>query len=676
MKTIAVVQARMGSTRFPAKIFSNIQGVPLLEFLLRRLERSALIDEIIIALPDSSENRQLDKWIRDLGFRTYFGNEKDVLERFYFAVKDDMPDYIVRITADCPFVDPKIVDRVIANLHANSENVLSTNTHPPTYPDGLDCSVFTFAALEMAHMNATESFDREHVEPYILRNFSSQVINLQTSDVASHVRLTVDERIDLVVVNGLAEVLSGKPNFSYSDIYELIKSTPELFQKNQHLTRNQGSKMSEGQKLYRRAKNIIPGGTMLFSKRAENFLPEGWPTYFSRAKGCEVWDLEGNRFTDVSLMGIGANTLGYGRSEVDERVIEIVRLGNMSTLNAPDEVFLAEKLIELHPWAEQVRFARSGGEVTSIAIRIARAHSGKDLVAFCGYHGWYDWYLAANLQSQSNLETHLMTGLESKGVPRVLRNSALPFIYNNLESFEKAISNPEVGTVIMEVTRNQEPNEGYLEKIREVTESRGIVLIFDECTSGFRETYGGLHKKYQVEPDMMTLGKAMGNGYAVTAVIGKRSVMKAAQSTFISSTFWTERIGSAAALKTLEVMEATKSWELLPAIGKRVREEWMTLALKAGLKIETFGMDSMAKFRFTEGDELPLKTLLTQEMLRRGYLATTAFNASLAHNDEVLKEYFSTLNEVFGILSKANIENNVLNLLEGPVCHADFRRLN
>ena len=141
------------------------------------------------------------------------------MERFYFAVKDDMPDYIVRITADCPFVDPKIVDQVIANLHANPENVLSTNTHPPTYPDGLDCSVFTFAALEIAHLNATELFDREHVEPYILRTFSSQVINLQTSDVGSHVRLTVDERIELVVVNDLAEVLSGTPNFSYSDIY-------------------------------------------------------------------------------------------------------------------------------------------------------------------------------------------------------------------------------------------------------------------------------------------------------------------------------------------------------------------------------------------------------------------------------------------------------------------------
>ena len=273
------------------------------------------------------------------------------------------------------------------------------------------------------------------------------------------------------------------------------------------------------------------------------FLPDKWPSYFSKAKGCEVWDLDGRKYIDMSIMGIGTNLLGYGNDEVDKAVNKTISLGNMSSLNCPEEVLLAEKLIEIHPWAQMVRFARSGGEANAIAIRIARASSGKDKVAICGYHGWHDWYLATNLQDDSGLSEHLLPGLNPAGVPKSLSGTTIPFQFNNFEQLLKIVENNDLAAVKMEVERSKPPTNNFLEKVRDLCNRKNIILIFDECTSGFRETFGGIHLKHKVDPDLCMFGKALGNGYAITAVIGKKKFMKKAEDTFISSTFWTERVG-------------------------------------------------------------------------------------------------------------------------------------
>ena len=332
--------------------------------------------------------------------------------------------------------------------------------------------------------------------------------------------------------------------------------------------------MNKGQKLYLKAKKLIPGGTMLLSKRPEMYLPDLWPAYFSRAKGCRVWDLDGNKFYDCSTMSVGTNSLGYSNKEIDNTVQNILKLGNMSTLNCPEEVLLAEKLIEINPWSDMVRFARSGGEANAIAIRIARAASGKDNVAICGYHGWHDWYLAANHVNNDELSAHLIQGLNPVGVPKNLNGSVFPFNYNDYNYLEQLVNEKNIGVIKMEVVRNLKPKDNFLQKIRELASKKGIVLVFDECTSGFRESFGGIHKKYDVEPDMAMYGKTFGNGYAITAVVGKKNVMEAAQRTFISSTFWTERIGPSAALKTLEIMEREKSWEQITDLGVYMRKKW------------------------------------------------------------------------------------------------------
>ena len=378
----------------------------------------------------------------------------------------------------------------------------------------------------------------------------------------------------------------------------------------------------------------------------------------------------------MSIMGIGTNTLGYGHHEVDEAVMETINKGNMSTFNAPEEVYLAEKLIELHSWAGMARFARSGGEANAIAIRIARAASGKDKVAICGYHGWHDWYLAANLNSNSSLDGHLLPGLNTSGVPKDLQGSILPFRYNRIEELEKLVQEHEIGVIKMEVIRNEEPQNQFLEKVRELATKNNIVLIFDECTSGFRESYGGIHKVYGVEPDIAVFGKALGNGYAVTAVIGRREIMENAQSSFISSTFWTERIGSTAAIKTLEVMEKEQSWQVISEIGKNISERWNQLGNKYELPLTTSGISAIPSFSFKSESNLSYKTLITQEMLKVGYLATNIVFASTAHTTSIVDGYFDALAPIFKLIKECEDGRDIDGLLNGPVCHSGFKRLN
>lgn len=436
--------------------------------------------------------------------------------------------------------------------------------------------------------------------------------------------------------------------------------------------------MGKGQELYKKAKKMIPGGTMLLSKRPEMFLPEQWPAYFDKTDGCTVWDLDGNKYVDMFIMGIGTNSLGYSHPKVDEAVRGVIAKGNMSTFNCPEEVELAEKLIELHPWGEMVRLARTGGEANAIAIRIARAASGKDKVAICGYHGWHDWYLSANLAEDDGLDGHLLPGLDPNGVPKNLRGSVIPFEYNDLDALKIIIANnPDLGVVKMEVSRNMGPNEGYLEGVRSLCTKHNLVLIFDECTSGFRETFGGLHKKYGVEPDMCMFGKALGNGYAITAVLGKRNVMEAAQKTFISSTFWTERIGPTAALATLEVMEETKSWEIITNQGKKITDYWNYIGTELGLIIKTAGLPALTSFSIDSPSWLKYKTYITQEMLKKGFLAGNSIYVCTSHSDEVFHKYQNAFEPIMQKITefeegKADVNKH----LNGPICHGGFKRLN
>tara|TARA_B100001123_G_C15244533_1_gene1000378 strand:+ start:135 stop:1442 length:1308 start_codon:yes stop_codon:yes gene_type:complete len=434
-------------------------------------------------------------------------------------------------------------------------------------------------------------------------------------------------------------------------------------------------KKNKGQKLWKKAKKIIPGGSMLFSKKSELHLPNKWPSYYTKSSGYNVWDLDNNKYIDM-MFAVGTNILGYCNRKVDEEVRKIISSGVMTSLNCFEEVELAEKLIELHPWSDMARFARSGGEANTIAIRLARAASGRDKIAVCGYHGWHDWYLAANLKKSSILDNHLLPGLESKGVPKNLKNTIMTFEYNDINRLNEIISNNKIGAIKMEVSRNQKPSKEFLKKIRRISSKNNIILIFDECTSGFRQSLGGIHLNYGINPDMAVFGKALGNGYAISSVVGKKDIMKEANSSFISSTFWTERIGPVAALKTLEIINKTKSWKKIPYYGSLIKKSWEKLANKYDLSITIQGIDSLPSFYFNYKNNYAYKTYLTQEMLKRKYLASNLVYVSLVHSKEIIEKYIEILDPIFLTIKECENGKNIFQLLDGPICQSGFKRLN
>jgi glutamate-1-semialdehyde 2,1-aminomutase len=435
--------------------------------------------------------------------------------------------------------------------------------------------------------------------------------------------------------------------------------------------------MNSGQELWQKAKMLIPGGNQILSKRPEKFLPGLWPSYYSKAKGCEVWDIDGNKYIDFAQMGVGSCVLGYSDDEVNAAIYKAIENGGMCTLNSYEEVQLAEKLIELHPWADMVRYARTGGEMCAVAIRIARAATGRTKIAFCGYHGWHDWYLASNISNSSNLDGQLLPGLDPAGVPRELMSTAIPFNYNRIDELQRLLdaNSDDIGAIIMEPYREHEPEPGFLDSVRTIANKVGAVLIFDEVTSGFRMNLGGIHLKYSVEPDMAIFGKAMGNGYPIAALIGKKSVMDAAQKTFISSTMWSERVGFAAALATLRKMESNDVPDRLIEYGQNIAAGWLALSRSHNLDIAISGMPPLISLKFEYSDPLAVQTLYAQEMLTKGYLLGGSVYTSDAYSGELIEKFLNDSDQAFKKISKAIKSGELKEYLLNDTIHAGFKRL-
>ena len=679
MKTTIIIQARMGSTRLPGKVMKKIGGTPIINLIIKRLKRAKLVDDIVVATSKKKENQTLINYLKKNKINLFCGSENDVLSRFYGAATKNKSKIIVRITADCPFADPKIVDEFISKFKKNKVDYLSNN-NPWTYPDGMDVEVFSYDLLKKANKFGKKknrlnggvlvSFLKDNND-YKIKNIICPIKNI------TKYRLTIDEEIDYKLSKKIYDNFKPNIHFSFTQIINFAKKNNKLFKLNSNIKLNEGSYINKSQKLWKRANSIILGGNSLVSKNPNVFLPNGWPTYFTKSKGCNIWDLNNQKFVDMSLMGVGTNILGYCNSEVDKAVKKNIDLGNMTTLNCPEEVHLAEKLVSMHDWADKVKFARTGGEANTLAIRIARAASSKENIAFCGYHGWHDWYLSANLKNNSGLNSHLIPGLDPIGVPKSLKNTSYGFNYGDYKKLEKLVREKNIGIIKMEVARNTEPDIKFLKKVRSLATKKKIILIFDECTTGFRQFFGGLHQAVNIIPDMAIYGKALGNGYAITAVLGKDSVMEKAKNSFMSSTFWTERIGPTAALKTLEIMEREKTWIRINNLGKNLIKIWKKIALKNNLKIKILGLPTLAKFTIESSNFQAYKTFITQEMLKKGFLAANGVYISYSHNEKILQRYEEVLDEIFYNISKCEKkELNINDILNFPISHLPFARLN
>jgi glutamate-1-semialdehyde 2,1-aminomutase len=435
---------------------------------------------------------------------------------------------------------------------------------------------------------------------------------------------------------------------------------------------NAHQEISQGVIDFNESLTSIPGGTQLFSKRPEIFSPNSWPTYFVKAKGIRVWTKNGKSFFDMAHMGVGSCVLGYSNKAVDRAVIKTIKSGVQSTLISTQEVELAEKLLQIHKWADMARFARSGGEAMTIAVRIARVATGKEKVLFSGYHGWNDWYLAANIINEEHLGKVLLPGLSASGVPKGLAGTAIPFEFNNLPMFEKVFSENkgEIAAIVMEPRRSEPATEGFLQRIRKLCEENGVVLIFDEITTGWRACSGGIHLLGDVIPDLAVFAKAMSNGYAMSAVIGKSSVMSAASSSFISSTNWSERVGPSAAIASIREFEKNEVSEHLSNIGLMVQYGWKHAANSASLdiKVDTLGLPALSSFSFSYPFARALNIEFTEFMLSKGWLAHNQFKPSLAHAPKNVERYIEDVETAFKLL-KGRIEYNEKELMEKTLAY-------
>ena len=429
-------------------------------------------------------------------------------------------------------------------------------------------------------------------------------------------------------------------------------------------------KIKNGTTLYNYAKSIIPGGTTLFSKRSELHLPDKWPAYYTKAKKTSVWDLNGIKYLDM-FCAVGTSILGYSNSRINKAILDNVKKSNMTSLNCPEEVYLSDQIINHHPWASMIKFTRGGGEANAVAIRIARSSTKKKNVAFCGYHGWHDWYLSSNINSKKNLDQHLMSGLNYEGIHKNLKNTSFPFPYNDFQYLSKLIIKKKIGIIKMEVMRNVKPHKDFLKKVRNLCNKKNIILIFDECTSGYRENMGGIHLNYKINPDIAIFGKALGSGFAINAIIGKRKIMKNAENTFISSSFWGERIGFTAALSSINEFKRLNAFKKIIENGKYIKKLWSELSKKHNIQIKINGTNAIPSFEFINNHS-KYKTFLTQEMLKNYILATNVIYINIFHTKNNIKKYIKILDRIFKDISK----NNINNILKSKECFKPIKRIN
>lgn len=671
-----IIQARQNSSRLPGKVLKSFGKSTVLGTIINNINKCKELDNIIVATTINREDDLIVKYCSDNNIKYYRGDENNVLDRYYQTAHISDSKIIIRCTSDCPFLDHKIIDDTI-NYYKNNNFDYVRFKNPIGEYDGFDVEVFSMDVLRKSWYGAVKQQDKEHVTTYIRNNFKVgyyilDYINTYKNLNFKNLHLSLDTENDYLLLKKIDNELRViNEKYNITDIFEFLNNNLNLLKNYIEISPFCG----KGHDLYIKAKKIIPGGTQLLSKRPEMFLPDLWPSYYKKAKGIEITTLDGVKLQDFSYMGIGSCILGYCDDDVNREIHNVVDKGNISTLNCPAEVELTELLCELHPWANMARFARTGGEACTIAVRIARAYSKKDKIAFCGYHGWHDWYLSSNLNDKNSLDEHLLTGLSTNGVPKQLKNTAFPFKYNKIKELKSIITKHDIGVIIMEPQRSEPPFDNFLHKVRKIADDNNIVLVFDEITSGFRINTGGIHLKYNVFPDIAIFGKAISNGYPMGAVIGTKKVMLSAEETFISSTYWTENIGPSAALATIKKHRKLNIGKYLEDLGKYFQEELEKISENTNIKLKINGLPPLTTFIFEYKESLKIKTLFIQKMLERNILAKNALYLSYAHTYNNINNYLKNITEVFEELHEIIKNNNIDDNLKGLVCHSGFKRL-
>jgi glutamate-1-semialdehyde aminotransferase/spore coat polysaccharide biosynthesis protein SpsF (cytidylyltransferase family) len=671
MKKIALIQARMGSTRFPGKVLELLGNKPVLQWVVEAASRISIIDQVVVVTSNEPGDQAIVDWCSINQVDVFRGSENDVLDRFYQAALTHQADVIMRITADCPFLDHHIASQVLA-LVATKQADYASNVFPATWPDGLDCEAFTFEALKNASLNAKRPSDREHVTSYICNNrsiFHTMNVSCPMKGVEKH-RWTVDTPEDLDYLNKIVSRMR-EPISTWS-ILETLQKNPEF--KQPVSKRNEGFERSlqhevnictnfeRSNKLLEKALEVIPLGTQTFSKSHIQY-PANSPMYLTHGVGSHVWDVDGNEFIDC-VSGLLPVILGYNDPDINWAIQDQLNHGITFSLATELEIELAETLCDLIPSAEKVRFAKNGTDVTSAAIRIARAYTNRDKVIVCGYHGWQDWYIG--------------TTLRNKGVPKATSDLSTSIPYNDLNVVEKLLKSHDYACLILEPCNLIAPQDGYLAGLKSLCEQYGTLLVFDEVITGFRFALGGAQEYFGVTPHLSCFGKAMGNGMPISAIVGQNEFMKEIEEIFFSGTFGGEALSLAASLETIRKIKENKVisylWEygtdLAATLETTIRhsslEDIITLNGFAPWKILGFHDTKFAK-------SLDIKTLFIQEMLKRGILINSSFNITYSHQSLEKLKIQHAFEEVCSIISCGIKDQNILNILRGPSIQPLFR---
>jgi len=692
LRTAAIIQARTRSSRLEGKVLLQINGKPLLKIQIDRLRHCKEVSDIIVATTGSPKDDPIVEFCRQNQIACYRGSENDVLDRYYQTAKLYHSEIIVRLTADCPLIDPRVVDDVVRFYKDNQQayDFVATTAPPPgTFPDGMDVEVFPMHVLKRAWQNALKPSEREHVtfhfwqQPDLFRTH-----RIDAPEDWSHFRLTVDYQDDIAFVESLYRHFDQKNQFG--DLKQIVdfltqNARPEDYKRHAfgegwstalnndvmierlQTRRATALPLVEGEALWRKAVSVIPTGSQTFSKCPSQFVDGVAPKMLVRGRGSRVWDPDGNEYIDYTL-GLGPAILGHSDPRVNQAAASAADDFSCPPLPHPMETQLAEKIISLIPCAEMVRFGKNGSDVTAGAVRLARAYTGKEVVACCGYHGWQDWFIGSTTRSL--------------GVPKAVQKLTVPFKYNDIASLKKIFSShrKNVAAVILEPVNFFEPKENFLEGIRDLCDENKAVLIFDEIITGFRIHMGGAQSYFGVTPDLATFGKAVANGYPLSILCGKQSIMQLLESAFFSFTFGGELPSIAAALKTIELLEEEHVIEHIAKLGHRFREEYNRHAQDLEMPYtRCIGLDFWPEYVFDaqarprpgttawKTSSLEMLSLFQQEIVRRNILTRAAPFISGAHTSYDIEETLSAIKSALYVLRTGLNSNRAQKWTAGKV---------
>jgi glutamate-1-semialdehyde 2,1-aminomutase/spore coat polysaccharide biosynthesis protein SpsF len=679
--TCAIVQARMSSTRFPGKVLAPLRGEPLAVYIVTRVARARRVNAVVLATSTADDDAPLAVAVERAGFRVHRGSLDDVLARVVGAARAAGADAVVRITGDCPLVDPATIDAMIERFETSALDYLS-NVSPPTFPDGLDVEIARVAALEIAAREARPGHQREHVTPFLRDNPQRFALGNFANPAGdeSRFRVTVDTPDDLATVAALVEAC-GVDYPTLEELRRVFHERRDLAHRCTVTRRNEGAvgsflrdleqqaprpTIDRSNALWQRGKELVPAGTQTLSKGPSQFCNGFGPKYLVRGDGSHVWDADGNEYIDFP-MALGAVSLGHGRPEVVAAITKQLASGTSFSLMHPIEIELAERIVATVPCAERVRFGKNGSDATSACIRAARARTGRKHVARCGYHGWQDWSIDASY------------GIRARGVPDEIMALTRPFPYNDLDALDRLLSDVPCAAVILEPVAAVVPKDGYLRGVRELATKHGAVLIFDEVISGFRYARGGAQEYFGVTPDLCAMGKGLANGVPISVVCGTREHMAPFEEIFFSFTFGGETTAIAAALATLDVMEKHDFWAHAWRLGARLQDGYRALAAQHGLAelTDCAGLPPWTVVTFVDHapwSALQLKTLFQQEMLRREILFSGSQFICLAHDDRDIDRTLDAYAHAMRTLRFALDSSIVDKLTLGAVNELIFRR--